>query len=222
VAARSGGTNLVVTQTGNVGVGTTPPGQRLEVAGRVYSNTGGFRFPHNTVQTTASVASGNAVLNQTTLLSGANFNINGTATVGGTLTAATAAVTGYATVSGTLTTTNAVVSSALTGNGASISGVGIRADGDLNLRQNTASKNILVGFSAGRRMEAGYSSGALVRLMPFISLMRPYCSKRMPIVATCCAVAPTNCVRSELSSSSLSTSPLAWMACVSRASAFTA
>jgi hypothetical protein len=38
---------------GNVGIGTATPGQKLEVAGQVYSNTGGFRFPDNTVQTTA-------------------------------------------------------------------------------------------------------------------------------------------------------------------------
>ena len=39
--------------SGNVGVGTPTPTQKLEVAGQVFSSTGGFRFPDNTVQTSA-------------------------------------------------------------------------------------------------------------------------------------------------------------------------
>jgi DNA-binding beta-propeller fold protein YncE len=50
----NGGTQGVsVDMFGKVGIGTTAPSQRLEVAGQVYSNYGGFRFPDNTVQTTA-------------------------------------------------------------------------------------------------------------------------------------------------------------------------
>ena len=41
-------------QGGNVGIGTANPTQRLEVSGQVYSSTGGFRFPDNSVQTTAA------------------------------------------------------------------------------------------------------------------------------------------------------------------------
>ncbi len=37
-----------------VGIGTAAPSQALEVAGQVYSSTGGFRFPDNTVQATAA------------------------------------------------------------------------------------------------------------------------------------------------------------------------
>ena len=47
------GTNAV-----NVGIGTTAPTQKLEVAGQIFSNTGGFRFPDNTVQTTAATGAG--------------------------------------------------------------------------------------------------------------------------------------------------------------------
>lgn len=38
----------------NVGVGTTSPSEQLEVAGIVYTNSGGVKFPDNTIQTTAA------------------------------------------------------------------------------------------------------------------------------------------------------------------------
>ena len=43
---------------GSVGIGTATPTQKLEVSGQVFSNMGGFRFPDNTVQTTAATGSG--------------------------------------------------------------------------------------------------------------------------------------------------------------------
>jgi hypothetical protein len=69
---------------GDVGIGTSSPSQRLEVAGQIYSNTGGFRFPDNTVQTTASTGlslpyAGSAVNNI-----GPVFAVTNTGTGGGT------------------------------------------------------------------------------------------------------------------------------------------
>ena len=39
---------------GDVGIGTSEPSQKLHVAGTIYSSSGGFRFPDNSVQTTAA------------------------------------------------------------------------------------------------------------------------------------------------------------------------
>ncbi len=43
--------------TGNVGINTSEPSERLDVDGRIRSRTGGFVFPDGTVQTTAVFAS---------------------------------------------------------------------------------------------------------------------------------------------------------------------
>ena len=83
-AAAPGTAGLSVDGAGNVGIGTATPGQKLQVAGQVYSSTGGFRFPDNTLQTTAATG-GNFIQNQTGLQSGANFNIGGSGYVGGRL-----------------------------------------------------------------------------------------------------------------------------------------
>lgn len=52
------GDRLTVLGNGNLGVGTSTPTFRLDVAGPVRSSAGGFVFPDGTVQTTASGGSG--------------------------------------------------------------------------------------------------------------------------------------------------------------------
>jgi hypothetical protein len=56
--------------TGNVGVGTTAPTQKLSVVGMIQSTTGGFVFPDATVQTTAAQLSASASVRAITYLAG--------------------------------------------------------------------------------------------------------------------------------------------------------
>lgn len=58
----SGATSAIL--SGNVGIGTTSPGQKLTVAGTIESTSGGFKFPDATTQTTAGACqvSGNNIV----------------------------------------------------------------------------------------------------------------------------------------------------------------
>jgi hypothetical protein len=51
--------NVINMSFGNTGVGVSTPTQKLEVAGMIYSNAGGFKFPDGTIQTTAAGAGNN-------------------------------------------------------------------------------------------------------------------------------------------------------------------
>ncbi|TSA45922.1 hypothetical protein D4R51_01050, partial [bacterium] len=65
-----------ITSAGNVGIATTTPAYPLTVAGTIFSSTGGFRFPDNTVQTTA-FAGGTQVTNASYVSAGV-FGSNST------------------------------------------------------------------------------------------------------------------------------------------------
>ena len=52
------GATIIADQGGNVGIGTTSPSYLLDVAGPIRSSSVGFRFPDNTVQSTAATMTG--------------------------------------------------------------------------------------------------------------------------------------------------------------------
>ncbi|MFC1540553.1 beta strand repeat-containing protein [Candidatus Margulisiibacteriota bacterium] len=56
------GSNVVMAleNGGNVGIGTTSPGQKLTVAGTIESTTGGIKFPDGTIQTTSATGAGSS------------------------------------------------------------------------------------------------------------------------------------------------------------------
>ena len=45
---------FTINRGGNVGIGVTNPSEKLQVAGKVYSTSGGFKFPDGTIQSTAA------------------------------------------------------------------------------------------------------------------------------------------------------------------------
>jgi len=49
---------IMINPSGNVGIGTTTPGQKLSVTGTIESTTGGIKFPDGTTQLTAATGGG--------------------------------------------------------------------------------------------------------------------------------------------------------------------
>jgi len=85
---------LLVSTSGNVGIGTTTPGSPLTVAGVIYSSTGGFKFPDGTTQSTAVSGSGTTTAANISAgqfgasVGNGDFSFPGTLNVSSTLTVA--------------------------------------------------------------------------------------------------------------------------------------
>jgi len=53
--------NMFSIPTGNIGIGTNSPDDRLDVVGIIHSSLGGFKFPDNTTQTKAAFGDGHSL-----------------------------------------------------------------------------------------------------------------------------------------------------------------
>jgi hypothetical protein len=61
ISAATGASLLNITTSGNVGIGTASPAQKLSVVGVIESTTGGVKFPDGTTQTSAGMSTGKAL-----------------------------------------------------------------------------------------------------------------------------------------------------------------
>jgi len=63
--------------TGNVGIGTTTPAQKLSVVGMIESTSGGFKFPDGTTMTSAGSGSASSLSNNVDAIVTGDSDANG-------------------------------------------------------------------------------------------------------------------------------------------------
>ncbi len=157
---------LRVTPAGNVGIGTTTPGQLLSVAGTIESTTGGVKFPDGTTQTTAATISaslGNSAFGISSLAANTTGN-NNTAFGDYTLLANTTGGSNTASGYGALywnTTGSYNTASGYQALAANTTGIENTATGAFALQANTTgSNNTASGVQALQANTTGAYNGA--------------------------------------------------------------
>ncbi len=151
----------VFTSSGNVGIGTTAPAQKLSVAGTIQSTSGGIMFPDGTTQTTA--ASGSTVVTAGNVSAGTfgantgggNYAFSGNVGIGATTASVKLVVSGAANASSPTLGSAAVGESALLSNNG-LYGLysGVSNDGDVWMQAQrndagTSVYNILLNPNGG-------------------------------------------------------------------------
>lgn len=168
---------LRIDKSGFIGIGTSNPSQRLDVAGTIRSSSGGFMFPDGTVQTTAATGGGGGTITGVTAGAGltgggtsGSLTLNVGAGTGVTVAADTIAVN-YGSTSGTAVQGNTSITVAagtgMSGGGALTLGAGgtvtlTNADtgSSQNIFKNVANSTGTTQFSASTNNDAVRFAGA--------------------------------------------------------------
>jgi hypothetical protein len=145
-------TRMTINASGDVGVGTTTPGYKLDVAGIVHSSSGGFRFPDGTVQTTAAAG---GVTSQWTTSGSQIFYDSGNVGIGTTSAPQPLTVSGFA--SGGVGNTAQIIGTAASGT----------AQNQLNITSTANTWGLIVGKNNSGVSSSLYHCGNCAHVVNF-------------------------------------------------------